>query len=102
MFGRPGLVVGCGLNFSMRGAPVVAVPRVSQQAVESGFTILYWHAGLRIRQDILKEKRVDYGAQLSPHWGDNSREFGRGFGEKTLRRMIQFPEVLRSVGLSHH
>ena len=28
MFGRPGLVVGCGLNFSMRGAPVVAVPRV--------------------------------------------------------------------------
>ena len=31
--------------------------------------------------------------RLSPHWGDNSREFGRGFGEKTLRRMIQFPEV---------
>ena len=34
------------------------------RAVDSGLTTLYWHVGQRIRQDILKEKRADYGAQI--------------------------------------
>jgi hypothetical protein len=32
--------------------------------VDSGLTALYWHVGRRIRQDILKEKRAEYGAQI--------------------------------------
>ena len=34
------------------------------RAVDSGLTTLYWYVGQRIRQDILKEKRVDYGEQI--------------------------------------
>ena len=32
------------------------------QAVNAGLTTLYWQIGTRIRQDILKKKRAEYGA----------------------------------------
>ena len=64
------------------------------RAVDSGLTALYWHVGRRIRQDILKEKRAEYGAQIVAALGRQlETEFGCGFGEKNLRRMIRFAEV---------
>ena len=32
--------------------------------MDSALTILYWHVGRRIRQDILKEERSEYGAKI--------------------------------------
>ena len=32
--------------------------------VNAGLTLLYWQIGSRIRQDILQEKRVDYGKEI--------------------------------------
>ena len=32
--------------------------------VNTGLTILYWQIGSRIRQDILKEKRAEYGKEI--------------------------------------
>ena len=62
--------------------------------VNVGLTILYWQIGSRIRQDILKEKRAEYGkeivATLSRQLTD---DYGNNFNEKNLRRMIQFAEV---------
>jgi hypothetical protein len=50
--------------------------------------------GQRIRQDILKQKRADYGGQIVAALGRQlESDFGRGFGEKNLRRMIRFAEV---------
>ena len=64
------------------------------RAVDSSLTTLYWHVGRRIRQDILREKRADYGGLIVAAMGRQlEAEFGRGFGEKNLRRMIQFAEV---------
>ncbi|MDD2714261.1 MAG: DUF1016 N-terminal domain-containing protein [Candidatus Wallbacteria bacterium] len=34
------------------------------RAVDSGLVTLYWHVGQRIRQDILKEKRAEYGKRI--------------------------------------
>jgi hypothetical protein len=34
------------------------------RAVDSGLTTLYWYIGHRIRQDILKEKRAEYGEEI--------------------------------------
>lgn len=34
------------------------------QAVDSALTTLYRQIGQRVRRDILKEKRADYGAEL--------------------------------------
>jgi len=64
------------------------------RAVDSGLTTLYWHVGRRIRQDILKERRADYGEQIvSALSAQLEAEFGRGFGKRSLFRMIRFAEV---------
>ena len=64
------------------------------RAVDSGMTVLYWNVGRRIRQDILGKKRAEYGAKIvSALARQLEMEFGRGFGEKNLRRMIQFAET---------
>jgi hypothetical protein len=60
----------------------------------TGLTILYWQIGNRIRQDILKEKRAEYGkeivATLSRQLTD---DYVNNFNENDLRRMIQFAKV---------
>ena len=82
------------------------------RAVDSGLTTLYWHVGRRVRQDILKEKRAAYGEKIVATLGRQlETEFGRGFDEKNLRRMVQFAEVFsderivatlrRQLGWSH-
>src|ERR1035438_8436389 len=64
------------------------------RAVDSGLTTLYWHVGQRIRQDILKEKRAEYGAQIVAALGRQlTTEFGRGFSRRNLFNMVRFAEV---------
>src|ERR1022692_1218969 len=64
------------------------------RAVDSGLTTLYWHVGQRIRQDILKEKRAEYGEQIvSALAAQLEREFGRGFSRRNLFNMVRFAEV---------
>ena len=63
-------------------------------AVDSTLTTLYWQIGRRVRQDVLKAKRADYGKQIVSALGRQlSVEFGRGFDEKSLRHMIRFAEA---------
>ncbi len=67
--------------------------RVSQ-AINSEIALLYWNIGKRIRLDILKEKRADYGQRIVSALSIKlSKEYGTGFAEKNLRRMIQLAEV---------
>ncbi len=62
--------------------------------VNARLTMLYWHLGNRIRKEILKDERAEYGRgivaavarQLTQH-------YGKGFSEKSLRRMVQFGEL---------
>ena len=62
--------------------------------VNAGLTILYWQIGSRIRQDILKEKRADYGKEIVATLSRQlTGDYGNNFNEKNLRRMIQFAEV---------
>lgn len=80
--------------------------------VNAGLTILYWQIGSRIRKDILQEKRAEYGEEILQTLSAKLvPQFGRGFGEKNLRRMVQFAEVfpdeqivaalLRQLGWTH-
>jgi hypothetical protein len=63
-------------------------------AVNSAMTMLYWQIGWRINNEILKGERAEYGkeiiATLSKHL---VMDYGGGFAEKNLRRMIQFAQV---------
>lgn len=64
------------------------------QAVNAALTALYWQIGDRIRREILREQRAEYGAEIVSVLGRQlSVEFGRGFSEKSLRHMLRFVEV---------
>jgi len=64
------------------------------QTVNAGLTMLYWQIGQRIRQDILKEKRAEYGEKIVATLSRQlETEFGRGFSRKSLLHMIRFAEV---------
>ncbi len=85
---RPG-----GLLADVRELIVQAREGVAR-AVNSGLTLLYWQIGDRIRHEVLREKRAEYGKEIVAALGRQlEQEFGRGFGDKNLRRMIQFAEV---------
>jgi hypothetical protein len=64
------------------------------RAVDSSLTTVYWHVGRRIRQDILQEKRAEYGEQIVAALGRQlETEFGRGFSRRNLFNMVRFAEV---------
>lgn len=64
------------------------------QAVNAGLTLLYWNIGVRIRRDILKEKRAEYGKEILQSLAAKlTAEFGRGFSERNLANMVRFAEV---------
>jgi predicted nuclease of restriction endonuclease-like (RecB) superfamily len=64
------------------------------RAVDSGLTALYWNLGRRIRQDVLKEKRAEYGERIVSALGTQlTAEFGRGFSRRNLFNMVRFAEV---------
>ena len=82
------------------------------QSVNASLTMLYWQVGTRIRNAILGDKRAKYGEKVVTAIAARLEiEFGRGFGEKNLRRMIQFAEkfpdeqivaaLLRQLGWTH-
>jgi len=69
---------------------ILSARRQVAQAVNAGLTMLYREIGRRIRQDILEEKRSAYGKEIVAALGRQlESEFGRGFGEKNLHRIVQ-------------
>jgi predicted nuclease of restriction endonuclease-like (RecB) superfamily len=59
----------------------------------STLTILFWQIGNRINQNILQNKRADYGKQIVVTLSRQLTEkYGKNFEEKNLRRMLQFAE----------
>lgn len=73
------------------------VTEAKQQAsivVNATLTQLYWHIGQRINQEVLGGQRAEYGKQIVATLARQlTEEFGSGYSEKQLRRMMQFAEV---------
>src|SRR5437867_9830997 len=60
----------------------------------AALTLLYWRVGRRISTEVLRSQRADYGEQVVASLSCAlTLEHGTSFGEKNLRRMIQFAEV---------
>ena len=60
--------------------------------------VVNWQIGNRIRKDILREKRAEYGEQiLSTLSKELEAEFGRGFGRRNLFNMVRFAEVFPDI-----
>jgi predicted nuclease of restriction endonuclease-like (RecB) superfamily len=63
------------------------------RTVNAALVWLYWNIGKRIRHDVLQNKRAGYGEEIVYALSRQlTAEYGRGFTEKGLRRMIQFAE----------
>ena len=88
-----GLAAGRELLPDLRA--LIAQSRESvARGVNSALVHLYWQIGWRIHKDVLAQRRAEYGTQIVAALGrDLEAEFGRGFGEKNLHRMVQFAEA---------
>lgn len=68
--------------------------RNTAATVNAGLTLLYWRIGKRILDEVLGRERAAYGRQIVVSLSRQfTEEYGPSFGEKNLRRMIQFAEV---------
>jgi hypothetical protein len=62
--------------------------------VNAEMSMLYWHIGKRIKEDVLQNKRAEYGKQiLSTLSGELTREYGTGWSEKQLRHCLRTAET---------
>lgn len=65
-----------------------------QRAVSTAnaeLTLLFWRIGHRIHTEVLAGQRAGYGEELLATLARHLvRDFGQGFAEKNLRRMVQF------------
>lgn len=60
----------------------------------AAITMLYWHIGERINRDVLGNQRAEYGKQIVATLARQLKEeFGKGYDEKSLRRMMQFASL---------
>ncbi len=82
------------------------------QAVNSALVLLYWRVGNRIRVEVLRSSRASYGERILPTLSAKLvPEYGQGFSERNLARMVRFVEVFpdgevvsslsRELGWSH-
>jgi predicted nuclease of restriction endonuclease-like (RecB) superfamily len=82
------------------------------RAVNSAQVFLHWQVGQRIQAEILRHERASYGEEIVATVSRQlAADYGRGFAEKSLRRMIQFARLFpdreivaalsRELGWSH-
>lgn len=80
--------------------------------VNSSLVLMNWQIGTRIRTEVLRHKRADYGKEMIATLSAQLvAEYGRGFSEKGLWRMLQLAECFpdreivatlsRQLGWSH-
>jgi predicted nuclease of restriction endonuclease-like (RecB) superfamily len=63
-------------------------------AVNAELTALNWNIGSRIRRDILREKRAEYGEKIVSTLSRQLEvDYGRGYSEKNLWHLIRFVEA---------
>jgi predicted nuclease of restriction endonuclease-like (RecB) superfamily len=64
------------------------------RTVNTELVLLYWQIGKRIREDILRQARSEYGEQIvSTLSRQLTEEYGGGFSRQNLFHMIRFAEA---------
>jgi hypothetical protein len=63
-------------------------------AANATITLTYWRIGKRINNEVLENKRAEYGKQIVVSVARQlTVQYGRSYEEKNLRRMMQFAQV---------
>ncbi|HNW49792.1 MAG TPA: PDDEXK nuclease domain-containing protein [Prolixibacteraceae bacterium] len=64
--------------------------------VNSALTVLYWKVGRLINNEILKNKRAEYGEQIILNLSNElSLTYGKGWGLKQIRHCLRIAETFR-------
>ena len=65
------------------------------QTVNTTLSLLYWKISKRIKSEVLKNKRVEYGKQIIGLLaGQLIEKYGKGWDEKTLRHCLRNAETI--------
>ena len=73
---------------------ILEARRTATVAVNLSLTMMYWHIGRRIHQEVLGSQRAVYGEEIVATLSRQLvAEHGRGFEIKNLHRMVQFAEA---------
>lgn len=68
--------------------------------VNSAMVVLYWEIGKRIKEDVLDNKRAEYGKEVIVRISQRlTLEFGNSFSEKNIRKMMQFASVFSDFNI---
>jgi hypothetical protein len=71
-------------------------------AVNSELTLLYWHIGKKINDDILQNKRADYGKNIIVELSKElTKIYGKGFSKQNLHNFIKFHELFSNLEIVH-
>lgn len=92
----PGVHVEADVTILVReiGALITSARRQVSVTANAALVTLCWQIGRRVRTEVLEGRRAEYGAQVVSAAGKQlAAQYGRGFGEKNLRRMVQFSAV---------
>ncbi|MGV8948948.1 MAG: DUF1016 N-terminal domain-containing protein [Candidatus Paracaedibacter sp.] len=61
------------------------------RALNQNLTLLYWHIGKRIQDEILKFERAEYGEKIIENLASYlSVEYSKGFSKRNVSYMVQF------------
>ena len=64
--------------------------------VNTTLTMLYWNVGKKINEEILGDKRAEYGKQIVQSLAMQLQtEYGNGWNEKQLRHCLRFAETIQ-------
>jgi len=62
-------------------------------AANSTLTLLFWHLGNRINEEVLHNERAKYGKRIIEIISvELENKYGRNFNEKNIRRMVRFSQ----------
>lgn len=68
------------------------------QTVNSALVLMNWRIGKRINDEILKNKRAEYGEKIFSTLSQQlTAEYGKGFSRPNLFKMVQFAELFPEI-----
>jgi predicted nuclease of restriction endonuclease-like (RecB) superfamily len=81
----------------IRNLIVTAKTRIAV-TVNMQMTLLYWNIGKRVREEVVKSDRAEYGKQIIKNLSKELlAEYGRGFSEVNLSNMVKFYNQFNSL-----
>lgn len=68
--------------------------------VNAALTLTYWNVGKRINDELLSEKRADYGKKILEELSKKLTQlYGSSFSKRNLRRMMQFAKLFPDLSI---